>query len=51
MSKANSRKGMRVQRFFDTSSLRKNSTTDAALLIALDYNTVRSWRQGLLLDF
>ena len=41
LAKSNSRKVARVQQFFDTSKLRKNSTTDAALLVALDYNTVR----------
>ena len=40
VARSNVRKGTRVQRFFDPSSLRKGSNMDAALLIALDYNTV-----------
>ena len=40
LAKSNS-KGRRVQRFFDPSILRKGLTVDAALLMALDYNTVR----------
>ena len=42
LARANSRKGTRVQRFFDVATLKKGtSTVDAALLVALDYNTVR----------
>ena len=42
LAKANSRKGTRVQRFFDVGTMRKDSYADAALLVALDYNTVRA---------
>lgn len=46
LAKANSRKGARVQRFFDVSTMRKDSYADAALLVALDYNTVRMGPKG-----
>ena len=41
IARSNVLKGTRVQRFFDPNSLRKGLTVDAALLVALDYNTVR----------
>jgi hypothetical protein len=41
MAKLNSRKGTRVQRFFDTRTLAR-SPVDAAVLALLDYNTVES---------
>ena len=42
----NARAGVHSTRFFDPRAVAKTSTFDAALLVALDYNTVRSRRGG-----
>jgi hypothetical protein len=46
MAKANSRKGVRVQRFFDTRTIAGKSAVDSAVLALLDYNTVESVMLG-----